>query len=68
MTTIVYEDRVNGFLHIYRPRYPAQRSMYEQKRNERILAGLKELEHVGNINIYLYKKGRLRKIAERPSF
>lgn len=49
---------------LYQPKYPAQRSFFEQKRNERIVAALKELKHVGNINIFLYKRGHLRKIAE----
>lgn len=64
MTSIVYQDKTGGAMMIYRPKYPAQRSFYEQKRVERIVAALEELEHVGNINIFLYKKGRLRKISE----
>lgn len=64
MTSIVYQDRASGKMYIYHPAYPTQRSFYEQTRVERILAALEELRHMGNINIYLYKKGRLRKIAE----
>lgn len=64
MTSIVYQDRASGSMYLYRPKYPAQRSMYEQKRMERILAAMEELSHTGNINIYLYKKGRLKKIAQ----
>lgn len=64
MTSIVYQDRVSGCMFVYNPRYPAQRSMFEQKRTDRIIAALEELKYVGNINIFLYKKGHLRKIAE----
>lgn len=65
MTSIIYQDRASGTMYIYQPKYPSQRSFYEQKRNERILAALEGLSHMGNINIYLYKKKRLRKIAQR---
>lgn len=64
MTSIVYQDRASGSMFIYQPKYPAQRSMFEQKRTERIVAALEELRHVANINIFLLKKGYLRKIAE----
>ena len=64
MTSIVYEDKASGSKYLYQPPYPAQRSFFEQKRNERIAAGLKELRHVANINIYLFKHNHLRKIAE----
>ncbi len=64
MTSIVYQDMASGSMFLYNPKYPAQRSMFEQKRIERIVAALEELKHVGNINIFLLRKGRLRKIAE----
>lgn len=64
MTTIVYQDRVSGSMFVYQPKYPAQRSIFEQKRTERIVAALEELRHVANINIFLLKKGHLRKIIE----
>ena len=64
MTSIVYQDRASGSMFLYGPKYLAQRSMFEQKRTERIIAALEELRHVGNINIFLLRKGRLRKIAE----
>ncbi len=64
MTSIVYQDKTGGQMAIYRPDYPAQRSMFEQKRTERVIAALEELKHMGNINIFLYKKGKLRKIGE----
>lgn len=67
MTSIVYQDRCGGMMFIYSPKYPAQRSLFELKRNERIIAAMEELKHVGNINIYLYKKGKLKKISERKS-
>lgn len=64
MTTIVFQDRSSGSMFIYNPKYPAQRGVFEQKRTERLIAAIEELKHVGNINIFLFKKGRLRKIAE----
>lgn len=64
MTSIVYQDKTSGRMAVYKPVYPAQRSMFEQKRTERVIAALGELKHMGNINIFLYKKGKLRKIAE----
>lgn len=64
MTSIVYQERASGYMFLYQPKYPEQRSMFEQKRTERIIAALEELRNVGNINIFLYKKGYLRKIAE----
>lgn len=64
MTSIVFQDRSSGSMRIYKPRYSAQRSMFEQKRTERLIAAIEELKHVGNINIFLFKKGRLRKVAE----
>lgn len=64
MTSIVYQDRASGCMFFYQPKYPEQRSMFEQKRTERIIAALEELRNVANINIFLYKKGHLRKIAE----
>lgn len=50
---------------IYSPKYPAQRSLFELKKNERILTAMNELSHMGNVSIYIYKKGKLKKIAER---
>lgn len=49
---------------IYSPNYPAQRSLFELKKNERILAAMNELSYMGNINIYLYKKGKLKKLLK----
>ena len=63
MTSIVYQDRASGSMLLYQPKYPAQRSLFEQKRTERVLTALEELRHVGNINIFLFKKGKLRKIS-----
>lgn len=63
MTNIVYQDRASGAMYVYRsPRY-RRRSLFEPKRNERIRAALEELEHVGNINIFLLKRGKLNMIA-----
>ena len=66
MTTIIYRDRAGGPLMAYVPKYPSQRSLYEETRNERIQNALAELAHVGNIEIYLYKRRKLRLIAKRP--
>ena len=38
MTSIVYQDRASGSMFLYQPKYPAQRSLFEQKRIERIVA------------------------------
>lgn len=65
MTSIVYQDRASGSMYIYKPQYPQQRTFYEQKRVERLLAALEELRYMANVNIYLYKKGKLRKLSER---
>lgn len=65
MTSIIYQDRASGSMFIYQPKYQAQRSLFELKKPERIIAALNELRHMGNINIFLYKKGKLRKIAEK---
>lgn len=64
MTSIVYQDRASGSMFLYQPKYPAQRSLFEQKRIERIITALEELKHVANINIFLLKNNHLRKIAE----
>ena len=65
MTSIVYQDKTSGSMYIYSQKYPAQRSLFELKRNERILQAIKELEHVGNVRLYLHKKGKLKLIADR---
>lgn len=64
MTSIVYQDKASGTMRIYKPKYLKQRSLFEQNRTERIIAALEELKSMANINIFLYKKGRLRKIGE----
>lgn len=63
MKSIVYQDRASGKMFIYKSPRQNQRSFFEQSRNERIRAALEELEHFGNINIYLCKGGKLRMIA-----
>lgn len=65
MQSIVYQDKTSGMMFIYKPRYPAQRSFFEQKRAERLIAALEELQGMGNINIFLLKHRQLRKIGER---
>ena len=50
---------------VYKPCYPTQRSFFEQKRAGRLIAALQELRGMGNVNIYLLKHNRLRKIGER---
>ncbi len=64
MQSIVYKDMTSGTKYIYQPQYPQQRSFFEEKRTERITNAINELAHMGNICIYLYKRGKLRKIAE----
>jgi CRISPR/Cas system-associated protein Cas10 (large subunit of type III CRISPR-Cas system) len=63
MTSILYRDKVSGSIFIYQPKYPAQRSLYEEHKNERIMNAIKELKHMGNIDIYLYKHGKKRLIS-----
>lgn len=63
MTSIVYQDRASGSMYVYKSPRQKQRSFFEQSRNDRIRAALEELEHVGNINIFLCKRGKLRMIA-----
>ena len=63
MTNIVYQDRASGRMFVYNPVKANQRSFWEQTKRERIRAALEELEHMGNINIFLYKRGKLRQIA-----
>lgn len=65
MQSIVYQDKAGGMMFVYKPRYPAQRSFFEQKRADRLIAALQELRGMGNVNIYLLKHNRLRKIGER---
>lgn len=65
MTSIVYQDKVSGSMYIYSPKYPTQRSFFELKRNERIQEAIKELKFMGNVRLYLYKKGKLKLIADR---
>lgn len=63
MTSVVYQDRASGRMFVYKPICQSQRSFFEQTKNERIHAALEELEHMGNINIFLCKRGKLRQIA-----
>lgn len=65
MTSIVYQDKASGFMYAYYPQYPAQRNLFELKRNERIQEAIKELQYMANVRLYLYKKGKLRLIADR---
>lgn len=65
MTSIVYQDKVSGQMFIYAPQYPEQRSFFELKKNDRILEGIKELKNMGNVRIYLYKKNKLKLLADR---
>ena len=64
MQSIIYQDRCSGAKYIFNPKYPAQRSFFELKRSERIEVALKELKSVANINIYLFKRSKLRLIAQ----
>lgn len=59
MTSIVYQDKCGGTMYLYLPKSE------RQKRTERILSALEDLKHMGNVNIFLLKRGKLRKIADR---
>jgi hypothetical protein len=58
MKTIAYRDRTGGPLKEYVK--PAK------DHQERILSALKELKHVGNINIYLVRGRKIRKLSVHP--
>jgi len=53
MTNIAYQDILGGRIHVYT-------AHKELPKNERIHKALSELQHVGNIKIYLYKRRKLR--------
>lgn len=53
MTNIAYQDIKGGAVHVY----TAHKNL---PRVERIKKALQELEHVGNIKIFLYKRRKLR--------
>lgn len=67
MKTIGYMDRAEGkTIFVYNPEHKQiQRSVFDLKAIDRIIQGLKELDHVGNIDIYLIKGNKFRKIATR---
>jgi hypothetical protein len=58
MKTIGYRDNAGGSIHLYK-----NVSKPDQSRHDRIKEALKDLEHTGNITIYLIKGNRMRKIA-----
>lgn len=60
MKSIVYQDRSSGAMFIYNPQ---QIKFDIIKYHDRIMQALTELKHVGNINIYLYKKRKLHLIS-----
>lgn len=64
MQSIVYKDISSGEMYVYKLKHPQQRSLFEEKRTERLTNAIDELKSVGNIIIYLHKKGKLRKISE----
>ena len=64
MQSIVYREIGTDVMYVYQSKYPKQRSLFEEKRTERIINAINELSNMSNIVIYLYKKGKLRKIAE----
>lgn len=59
MKTIGYQDRAGGSIYIYK-----NISKPNQKRHDRTIEALKELQHAGNINIFLIKGNRIRRIAK----
>jgi hypothetical protein len=58
MKTIAYRDNAGGSIHCFK-----NRSTPHQKRHDRIKEALKDLEHTGNITIYLIRGNRIRKIG-----
>ena len=60
MKTIMYYDRGDANKTLY-----GVKLSWLQKKNDRIIQGMKELEHVGNIVIYLVRGRKFRKIATR---
>ena len=68
MQSIVYREIGTDVMYVYQPKYPQQRSLFEEKRTERLINAINELSTMSNIVIYLYKKGKLRKIAEHRDY
>jgi hypothetical protein len=58
MTNIAYQDVLGGSIQVY----SAHKDL---PKNERIQIALKELSHVGNIKIFLYKRRKLRLIKTK---
>jgi hypothetical protein len=69
MKTIGYSDKCDGRNQIYiytqNGQIPKYESLFNQSKNERIIAGFKNIEHLGNCNIYYIKGNKTRLIAER---
>ena len=59
MKTIGYKDKAGGSIYLYK-----NVSKPDQKRHERIKEALQELRHTGNINIYLIRGRKVRKIGQ----
>lgn len=59
MKTIGYRDKAGGSIYLYK-----NVSRPDQKRHDRVKEALNELRHTGNINIYLIKGNRVRRIAQ----
>jgi hypothetical protein len=55
MTNIAFQDRAGGTVRVY----SANAQLPKWKR---ISAAIEDLQHMGNIIIYLHKRGKLRKI------
>ena len=68
MKTIGYMDITEGkTIHRYNPEKPGQLNIFEplQTRHERIIAGLDELKHCGNIIIYYIKGNKYRPVIRK---
>jgi hypothetical protein len=70
MKTIGYLDRTEGkTIRLFNPDYkktiPYQLPLGCLTRQERIIAGLKELKHMGNIEIYLIKGNKQRLLFKK---
>jgi hypothetical protein len=58
MKTVGYRDNAGGLINLYK-----NVSKPEQKRHDRIKEALTDLQHTGNITIYLIKGNRIKRIA-----
>ena len=70
MKTIAYKDRAGGGLRIFNPPIEWRQNTLDNPypvpvHLQRIMRGLNELRHTGNINIYLVHGNRIRLIQQK---